>query len=125
MYSASKLNELVAADANLINSLDRLEAQYTSDVLPQVINNFDEVHSDLSMDPFQVANSFRYRFMMLSPTRHGFVGKNWYPDFLKNHSFLMSFVMSVFGAFLINESFTINFSPCLFLLTEDDIRVSF
>ena len=123
MLSATTLNGIVQRDAAMLNS-GRLEAQYTTDILPEVQRNFDEIHSTIEIRPNLIANVIRYRFMQLPPFTAGNYTKNWMPNIVKQHAFLMAFLTSTLLTFMASESFAINFSPCLILTTEDDVRVS-
>ena len=105
MLSNEELNQILNREARLDETL--LGQDYSAQILPNVIKNFDEINSILITEDNLIANVWRYRFALQRPVA---TQLDYWPSVLGNHRELIKFVESVISNHYNHDSFLINFS---------------
>ena len=119
MLSNEELNQILIREARLDETL--LGQDYSAQILPNVIKNFDEINSILITEDNLIANVWRYRFALQRPVA---TQLDYWPSVLGNHRELIKFVESVISNHYNHDSFLINFSPSL-LVTDVQEKTRF
>ena len=119
MLSNEELNQILIREARLDETL--LGQDYSAQILPNVIKNFDEINSILITEDNLIANVWRYRFALQRPVA---TQLDYWPSVLGNHRELIKFVEAVISNHYNHDSFLINFSPSL-LVTDVQEKTRF
>ena len=103
MYSLSELTTIVNVDSHV----DPNRLKYSVDILPTVLDCYDEIHTDFQIQPNLLSNSARFRLGQLAPS----TDLDYQPNVLEDHPALIMFLVSILHHFFQNTVTTVNFSP--------------